>query len=155
MAFSKSCLATILFLLLLCLLSSISEASPLGASILWDFSKLGKRDINVHDRGFDYIIVGGGTAGLTIASRLTANPEIAVAVIEAGDFYEKVTGNASEIPANDVLCGGKDPADTGPTDWGSVTTPQAVSSRSLHDFEILIWSRVLMVNQCIMPRERR
>ena len=33
---------------------------------------------------FDYIIAGGGTAGLTLAARLTENPEITVGVIEAG-----------------------------------------------------------------------
>ncbi|KAF3936893.1 hypothetical protein ABW19_dt0206193 [Dactylella cylindrospora] len=34
---------------------------------------------------FDYIIAGGGTAGLTIAARLTEDPNIKVAVIEAGE----------------------------------------------------------------------
>ena len=34
----------------------------------------------------DYIVVGGGTAGLTIANRLAENNT--VAVIEAGGFYE-------------------------------------------------------------------
>jgi len=33
---------------------------------------------------FDCIIVGGGTAGLVLASRLTDDPEISVGVIEAG-----------------------------------------------------------------------
>ena len=33
---------------------------------------------------FDYVIVGGGTAGLALAARLTENPEITVGVIEAG-----------------------------------------------------------------------
>ena len=33
---------------------------------------------------FDYIIVGGGTAGLTLAARLTETPNITVGVLEAG-----------------------------------------------------------------------
>ncbi|KAK6351431.1 hypothetical protein TWF718_004591 [Orbilia javanica] len=34
---------------------------------------------------FDYVIAGGGTAGLVLAARLTENPAITVAVIEAGE----------------------------------------------------------------------
>ena len=33
---------------------------------------------------FDYLIAGGGTAGLTLAARLTEDPEVTVGVIEAG-----------------------------------------------------------------------
>lgn len=33
---------------------------------------------------FDYLILGGGTAGCAIAGRLTENPEVTVGVIEAG-----------------------------------------------------------------------
>ena len=33
---------------------------------------------------FDYVIVGGGTAGLVVAARLSENPEVKVGVIEAG-----------------------------------------------------------------------
>ncbi|KAL8808636.1 MAG: hypothetical protein Q9200_004165 [Gallowayella weberi] len=51
------------------------------------------------DATYDYVILGGGTAGLTIASRLAANPQLSVAVIEAGGFYEIDNGNGSVIPA--------------------------------------------------------
>ena len=33
---------------------------------------------------YDYVVVGGGTAGLCVAARLTENPEVKVGVIEAG-----------------------------------------------------------------------
>jgi choline dehydrogenase-like flavoprotein len=36
-------------------------------------------------RTFDYVVIGGGTAGLAVASRLTEDPSIRVVVIEAGE----------------------------------------------------------------------
>ncbi|KAF8645763.1 hypothetical protein AX16_007630 [Volvariella volvacea WC 439] len=35
-------------------------------------------------KSVDYLIVGGGTAGLTLAARLTENPDVVVGIIEAG-----------------------------------------------------------------------
>jgi len=35
-------------------------------------------------QSYDYVIIGGGTAGLCVAARLTENPDVTVAVIEGG-----------------------------------------------------------------------
>lgn len=47
---------------------------------------------------YNYVVVGGGTAGLAIARRLAEKHT--VAVIEAGSFYELDNGNLTEIPAD-------------------------------------------------------
>ncbi|KAJ6589202.1 alcohol oxidase [Mycena capillaripes] len=38
----------------------------------------------VGNKTFDYVVVGGGTSGLTVAVRLSENPSVSVLVIEAG-----------------------------------------------------------------------
>lgn len=78
---------------------------------------------------FEYVIVGGGTAGLTLATRLAEQQKGRVAVIEAGGFYEIGNSNISQVPAGDGTYAGKAKDDWQPlVDWGYVTTPQAVSS---------------------------
>ena len=82
------------------------------------------------DNTFDYVVVGGGTAGLTIAARLAEDPSLSVAVIEAGGFYED-NGNLSTVPAYWTLGAGTDPSDVNPlVDWGFISTPQTVSGPS-------------------------
>ncbi|KAM5430032.1 hypothetical protein McanCB21832_006960 [Microsporum canis] len=75
---------------------------------------------------FAYVIVGGGNAGLTLATRLAEQQTGRVAVIEAGSFYEIGNGNISEVPATDGMYAGKAKDDWQPlVDWGYITTPQA------------------------------
>lgn len=76
---------------------------------------------------FDYVVVGGGTAGLALATRLSANRSLSVAVIEAGGFYEIDNHNYSSVAGYESYYTGADPANTQPLiDWGFVTTPQPV-----------------------------
>ncbi|KEP46778.1 glucose dehydrogenase [Rhizoctonia solani 123E] len=42
---------------------------------------------NFASKTFDYVIIGGGTAGLTLAARLSENPKITVGVIETGEYH--------------------------------------------------------------------
>ncbi|KAL8974484.1 MAG: hypothetical protein Q9197_001274 [Variospora fuerteventurae] len=83
---------------------------------------------------FDYVIVGGGTAGLTVAQRLATNPQLSIAVVEGGSFYEIDNGNYSQIPAYDVEFSSPDPASIQPlVDWGIVTAPQThLDNRRIH-----------------------
>lgn len=74
---------------------------------------------------YDYLIVGGGTAGNAIAARLAEDFSLRVAVVEAGGFYEVDSGNRSVVPA---YCLGNDAPGVAPnplTDWQYVTTPQS------------------------------
>lgn len=47
---------------------------------------------------YDYVVVGGGTAGLTLAARLAGGGAHRVAVVEAGSSYETTNGNNSVVP---------------------------------------------------------
>ncbi|KAL5532513.1 hypothetical protein ACEPAF_4287 [Sanghuangporus sanghuang] len=50
----------------------------------------------VSQKGFDYVIIGGGTAGLTLAARLSEDTNLTVVVIEAG--LERLGDQLIDIP---------------------------------------------------------
>ena len=80
---------------------------------------------------YDYVVVGGGTAGNAIARRLAEDPSVkSVALIEAGGFYQNDNGNRSEIPAYASYFLAAEPRNP-LIDWYQFTTPQPVS-RSCH-----------------------
>lgn len=75
---------------------------------------------------FDYIVVGGGTAGLCIASRLAENPDVTVAVIEAGMRSQVAAPFLTTIPSADVLMVGTKEVLPN-VDWGFYTEPDEAS----------------------------
>lgn len=71
-----------------------------------------------------------------MANRLTEDPNVSVAVVEAGTWAEDVVGNKTEVPAYDVNFTLKAAnATRSGVDWGFVTTPQPVSLR----FPLAYW----------------
>lgn len=66
---------------------------------------------------FDYVIIGGGTAGLVLASRLSEDPSVQVLVLEAGE--DLGADPRVNIPAMWVQLAGTQ------ADWSFKTTPQA------------------------------
>lgn len=66
-------------------------------------------------QGFDYVIVGGGSAGCVLAARLTEDPAATVCLIEAGG---RDTNPLIHMPV------GFAKMTTGPLTWGLVTAPQ-------------------------------
>ena len=72
-------------------------------------------------------VVGGGTAGLTVATRLAESGGLSVAVVEGGSFYEIDNGNVSQVPAFAVQYSSASPSTIQPAvDWGIITVPQTV-----------------------------
>ncbi|EXJ58235.1 hypothetical protein A1O7_05660 [Cladophialophora yegresii CBS 114405] len=76
-------------------------------------------------QNYDYLICGGGTAGLAIAARLTENPDVTVGVIEAGK--NRLGDPLVDVPALFVqMLGNKE------YDWAWDTVPQPGNKNKVH-----------------------
>lgn len=66
---------------------------------------------------FDFLIVGGGTAGLVLAARLSEDENVTVCVIEAG--ISRLGDSKVDLPTGAVLMLGNEAYD-----WNFRSTPQ-------------------------------
>ncbi|KAF9875215.1 choline dehydrogenase [Colletotrichum karsti] len=84
-------------------------------------------------QAYDYVVIGGGTAGNTVAYRL-AEAGNTVAVVEAGLSYEVGKPIVGPAPLGDIIGVGSNPADSIPTvDYGIKTIPQVgAGGREMH-----------------------
>ncbi|THH31584.1 hypothetical protein EUX98_g2622 [Antrodiella citrinella] len=92
---------------------------PLGiyAAVLTSLNQLKQKQ-------YDFVIVGGGTAGSVLANRLSEDSKVSVLIVEAGDTN---VGNQNlEVPFLGVTLPGTS------VDWNFTTTPQAgLQNRSI------------------------
>lgn len=68
---------------------------------------------------FDYVILGGGSAGAVLAARLSEAPEVSVCLVEAGDEARDIFVRAPALVA--AMVPGRPPIHN----WALHTTPQA------------------------------
>lgn len=79
---------------------------------------------STNETNYDYVIVGGGTAGLVLANRLSENKDVTVVVLEAG-------GDATADPRTFVPAGWPN-AMGSELDWNFATAPQVWYSLFAH-----------------------
>ncbi|XP_066585401.1 neither inactivation nor afterpotential protein G-like isoform X2 [Prorops nasuta] len=79
--------------------------------------------IDYAEQTYDYIIIGAGTSGCVIASRLSERSNVTVLLVEAGGYF----GWWSAIPLAAPLLQGSE------VDWNYKTESQLYSSRGLQD----------------------
>ncbi|MFF9340323.1 MULTISPECIES: GMC family oxidoreductase [unclassified Streptomyces] len=75
------------------------------------------------DRGYDVILVGGGSAGCVLAARLTDDPDLRVLLLEAGTAAPDLPDAVAVPPAWPALAATE-------ANWGDTTVPQNGGSPS-------------------------
>jgi choline dehydrogenase len=83
------------------------------------------------DATYDYVVIGGGTAGITVASRLAQNG-FHVALVEAGGFYEWIHP-ISKIPGAATIGIGASISTASSVDWKFVAeNVRGANYRDIH-----------------------
>ncbi|EDV47078.1 glucose dehydrogenase [FAD, quinone] [Drosophila erecta] len=130
----KLLLSQLLFLLLIPLIPLIHTQR---SSQLDELRRLGLGNVvnvpffsDVPQRNYDFIVVGGGAAGCTLAARLSENPNWSVFLIEAGGV-ENMVHQVPLLAAH---------LQSTASNWGYNSTPQRHACRGMPD------------NKCALPR---
>src|ERR1700722_11415655 len=76
-------------------------------------------------QSFDYVIIGGGTAGLTLAARLSEDENVTVAVLEAGG--DRLNDPMVNTPGLSIQL-----MDKPEYDWSFQTVPQKQTRNRIH-----------------------
>ncbi|KAE9385062.1 alcohol oxidase [Gymnopus androsaceus JB14] len=82
--------------------TALTSQKNLGPTLLRDLAPT----ITGEDQVFNFVIVGGGTASVTIAAQLAEDSSVMVALIEAGSFYELDNAPLSSTPFSDLISSG-------------------------------------------------
>lgn len=107
-----------LFPPLLVALSVFAAGAPHTQQFMSDIRSKASNGIPGIDASFDYVVVGGGIGGITVAARL-AESNFRVALVEAGDYYE-YRSLFTSIPGADSTKAGASPTIHATIDWGFV-----------------------------------
>ncbi|KAH9968390.1 GMC oxidoreductase [Russula compacta] len=83
------------------------------------------QDDKSHWKTYDYVIVGGGTAGSVLASRLSEDPNVTVLLIEAGNSHDKEFLTRIPLAWPQIL--------KSPIDWDYPTVIQPRAGNRQHD----------------------